>query len=88
MCFRYTTKRRHGARLETGTQHVGIDSTKKPGVVCMTPGLRKLEGLRADVTCAGDTNFHYDANAHFPNFRHIYTGNWNTRIALRADSPG
>ena len=63
-------------------------ATKKPSVLCVTPGCLKARGrLKADVTCAGDTEILRYANLHSPNCQQMEAGNRNARFALRADSP-
>jgi hypothetical protein len=43
--------------------------------------------LRADVTCAGDTEILRLANLYSPNYRQTDAGTGDARVALRADSP-
>ena len=68
-------------------------ATKKPGVLCVTPGFLKARGrLKADVTCAGDTdriraNTVRYANLYSPNCQQMDAENRAARVALRADSP-
>ena len=63
-------------------------ATKKPGVLCVTPGFLKARGrLKADVTCAGDTEILRYANLYSPNCQQMDAENQAARVALRADSP-
>jgi hypothetical protein len=65
-----------------------FSATKKPGVFCVTPGFLKARGrLKADVTCAGDTEILRYANLYSPNCQQMDAENRAARVALRADSP-